>query len=614
MKKNIIIYLGFAVALVSFVNSCSKDSEFLKEEPKTIYVKENAFDKASQLDAALVRAYIKFDNMNTIAPLSFLLSEGFAGDVASNLLHGDGSDVLGGTRGESSAATGFNNYWALQSTNGEVLSVWTSLYQLASYANLVLDGMTLVKDLDPAQASYIEAQAKFFIGWSYLRLAECFGGVPIQKEFSEELKFDYERATRAETYTYAIENLQAAVAGLPEKPAQNGRAGKGIANHFLAEAYLGRGIETNSSADYTAAINAANAVITAHPIMTRRFGARSNPADMGSSNGVPNYRPDGTPYFDLFVKGNYSAASGNTESLMVFEQSEYATQSIYGGYQNAFAVTCGPAFRDLQWSEAKIAEHKAAGVDAGSPWMGPDFDQVNFPGGPLGIHLTGSWGIIGSTDYSDEDVWEGDLAVDDRNNQNVRYNPVVMTTSSPYYMQPVEKDWLAMPAALSRVSGKYTTFDLWGWDMDHCPMMAFGVYFCFQYGRDWYIARSAETYLLRAEAKLRGGDADGALADINFVRGRANANPLPSADLYTILDERARELAWEEMRWPTLLRMGGNGSNEVMKTQLMHHSLGTEDVPMFAGQNFPEWTLFPIPFDVIALNTEAVIEQNPGYK
>ena len=153
--------------------------------------------------------------------------------------------------------------------------------------------------------------------------------------------------------------------------------------------------------------------------------------------------------------------------------------------------------------------------------------------------------------------------------------------------------------------------------MEHCPFMAVGVYFCYQYGRDWYIARSAETYLLRAEAKLRKGDKSGATADLNALRARANATRMyaeSEVDIYTILDERARELAWEELRWPTLLRMGGNGTNEVMKTQLEHHSLGTEDVPMFAGQPFPEWTLFPIPFDVIALNTGAVLTQNPGWK
>lgn len=608
MKK--IIYTIVTLAASLSVFTACDDESFLTEKPKTIYVKENAFEKSTQVDAALVRAYIKFDDMNAFAN-AFM-----GGDPAANLLHGDGSDVLGGTRGSMAAATGFNNYWSLQTNNGNFLSAWNSLYQLASYGNLVLNGMQLVEGIDASEASYLEAQAKFFIGWSYLRLAEMFGGVPIQKEFSEELKFDYQRSTRAETYSYAIENLEAAAQGLPEYPKQNGRASRGIANHFLAEAYLGRGIETGSASDYDKAIAAADAVISAHPMMTARFGARANASDMGSSNGVPNYRPDGNPYFDLFVKGNYAYASGNTESLMVYEQPTYEKRSVYGGNILMNAITCGPAFRDLTWNEKIAAEHTAIGAST-KPWMSAHIDQQRFPGGPLGIHLTGSWGMIGATDYSDEDVWEGDLATDDRNNQNIRYNPVVMDMDSPYYLQVVTKDQLSEPASLSRVSGKYTTFDVWGWDMQHCSFMGVGVFFCYQYGRDWYIARSAETYLLRAEAKLRKGDKEGAAADINAVRERAHATRLYSADeidLFTILDERARELAWEEMRWPTLLRMGGNGQNDVMKRQLEKHSLGTEDVPVFAGKTFPDWTLFPIPFDVISLNSDAELTQNPGWK
>lgn len=606
MKKNIAIASVF-VALFA-VQACN-DEAFLTEDPKTIYVKENAFEKASQVDAALVRVYNKFDEMNAFSN-AFM-----GGEPSSNLLHGDGSDVLGGTRGAMNAATGFNNYWTLQSNAGDFYNLWNSLYQLAAYANLALDGLTLVENLEASEAAYLEGQARFFVGWAYLRLAEMFGGVPIQETFSEDLKFDYERSSRADTYSYAIDNLEFAVKNLPEMPRQNGRAGRGVANHFLAEAYLARGIETGSTADYDKAISAADATISAHPIMTNRFGARSNPADTGNSNGVPNYRADGTPYFDLFVKGNYSNASGNTESLMVYEQPTYANTSIYGGNMLMYAVTCGPAFRDLFWEPGKAAENEAAGA-AGSPWLG-NIDQMRFPGGSLGIHLTGSWGMIGATDYSDEVVWAGDFATDDRNAENIRYTPVVMDQNSPYYLQTVKKEWLAEPASLSRVSGKYTTFDVWGWDMEHCPFMAVGVYFCYQYGRDWYIARSAETYLLRAEAKLRKGDKSGATADLNALRARANATRMyaeSEVDIYTILDERARELAWEELRWPTLLRMGGNGTNEVMKTQLEHHSLGTEDVPMFAGQPFPEWTLFPIPFDVIALNTGAVLTQNPGWK
>ena len=165
--------MGLVAALPAF-NSCS-DEEFLTEEPKTIYTKENAFEKSTQVDAALVRAYIKFNGMNT-------LNNGFVGggDAASNLLKGDGSDLLGGTRG-SGAAGSFSNFWNLKTDNSAFLSVWNSMYQLSAYANLALDGLDIIEGLSDDEAKYLEAQANFFKGWAYLRLGEMFGGVPIHE-------------------------------------------------------------------------------------------------------------------------------------------------------------------------------------------------------------------------------------------------------------------------------------------------------------------------------------------------------------------------------------------------------------------------------------------------
>src|SRR5690606_32681942 len=76
--------------------------------------------------------------------------------------------------------------------------------------------------------------------------------------------------------------------------------------------------------------------------------------------------------------------------------------------------------------------------------------------------------------------------------------------------------------------------------------------------RDHYIFRLADTYLLRAEAYLGKGELDKAADDINEVRSRANARPITANDvtLDYILDERARELNFEEPRILTLMRMG----------------------------------------------------------
>lgn len=614
MKKTLYILAGLAVSLAAF-SSCSKDMDFLTEDPKTIYTKENSFEKAAQVDAAIVRAYNKFNQMNIITnSLGFL-----GGDSSANTLKGSGSDVLGGTHGAPDV-NGFN-YWNLQTNDGTFNGLWRSLYQLASYANFALDGLEIVEGISEAEAVYLEAQAKFFRGWAYLRLGQVFGGVPIVDKFSDELKYDYVRTTREETYNFAIEDLKIAVAGLPELPAVDGRLAKGVANHFLAEAYLSRGVETKNNADFTEAIKAADAVIAKHPLMTARFGSRSpqgsQPAGI-PDNGMPRvvddtYTLNGEPgnvYFDLFVAGNYGYNDGNTESLMIFEQPLYNQAVANGAYIAHYQSTCGPAYRDLQWSTAKLAENKA-----GSPWGGK-IDMQKFPGGMIGIHLTSSWGLIGTNDYSDYAVWEGEFADDIRNSQIVRWDPVVMDSESPDYLKPVQKEWLAQPAALSRVSCKVTTWDLWGWDTGHASSM--GIPFCNAYGRDAYITRSAETYLLRAEAKMRAGDNSGAAADVNAVRERAQASKLYTAgemNISVILDERARELAWEENRWPTLLRLGStkDASNTDMWNQLLKYTFSCYDVPQNAGKAAPKWSLFPIPFDVINLNTDAELVQNPGW-
>jgi hypothetical protein len=70
--------------------------------------------------------------------------------------------------------------------------------------------------------------------------------------------------------------------------------------------------------------------------------------------------------------------------------------------------------------------------------------------------------------------------------------------------------------------------------------------------------RLAETYLLRAEAYLGNNDGINAAKDINVVRSRAKANPVDAAavTLDYILDERGRELIYEEQRRLTLSRTG----------------------------------------------------------
>lgn len=121
--------------------------------------------------------------------------------------------------------------------------------------------------------------------------------------------------------------------------------------------------------------------------------------------------------------------------------------------------------------------------------------------------------------------------------------------------------------------------------------------------------RLPETILLRAEAKMRNGDNAGATADINLLRARAKCGYMVTAadvNVDLILDERARELVYEELRWNTLLRIGGT----VAVDRIKKYAYWDEARTSLATKKFNLW---PIPQSTIDTNKDAIMEQNPGW-
>lgn len=125
---------------------------------------------------------------------------------------------------------------------------------------------------------------------------------------------------------------------------------------------------------------------------------------------------------------------------------------------------------------------------------------------------------------------------------------------------------------------------------------------------DYPVIRLAEIYLTAAEANVRGnvGSKAEALGYVNIIRARAGVSSWNEAQLTAnnILDERARELYWENNRRTDLIRAKQfTGATYVWSWK--------NNVPTGAGIS-DHMNLFPIPTSVIN-SYGSPYPQNPGY-
>jgi len=433
-----------------------------------------------------------------------------------------------------------------------------------------------------AEKSYAVAQARFFRAFAYRNLAELFGGVSIVTDISTTPKFDFKRETRIATYQFAITEMEAIEGDLPETTAIGGRLVKGACQHNLAELYLAMGTQlvadakaSEATAAFTKSITFANKVIDGgtYSLMQTRFGSRKTEAQ-------------GNVYWDLFQENNVNYQDGNKECI-------WAMQIDYAAYK---------------------AEDKLSKLPYTRMYGATFRDAVP-------SHLTGMLEDLGGRGIAQvtPTMYTRDGIYEDKWNSDIRNSEIVMrrtfignVKTSPYYGKPVP--WEVMYNGSSDpvinnstksqcfpMSCKISTDKFTGLADGENRSNLF---------RDDYFIRLSETILLRAEAKQRSGDKAGAAADINLLRDRANCTyKVTAADMddgfSIILDERARELVYEECRWNTLLRMGGTIAVDRIKKYAFW--------PEAAATLTFNYNLWPIPQTVIDTNKDQKLDQNPGW-
>ena len=310
-------------------------------------------------------------------------------------------------------------------------------------------------------------------------------------------------------------------------------------------------------------------------LMQDRFGSRVNDPDFG-----------GDVYWDLFRQGNQNRSSGNKEALWVL-QYEFNVSGGANDNSISFAMARIPLPRLWQArildTDGQVRNLLAGGPNTPTPYFrnelwtksgatdirNSEFNivrdfKVNNPDSPSNGNFVVENNLIIQETYIDTD----------RN-----YYPVMAKNSTPG-LHP--RDLFAADQSIpgSLLSSARQTF------------------------RDHYSMRLAETYLLRAEAYLGKGDLASAASDINKVGQRSSAPDVApeEVDIDYILDERLRELYYEEFRLLTLMRLG----KVAERTRKYNNE--------YVGATIQDFhNLWPIPLSEKEANTEADLVQNPGY-
>ena len=124
---------------------------------------------------------------------------------------------------------------------------------------------------------------------------------------------------------------------------------------------------------------------------------------------------------------------------------------------------------------------------------------------------------------------------------------------------------------------------------------------------DLPLIRLADVYLMYAESNIMGGvgDAGLALTYVNYLRDRAGVTSWTASDMTAdnILDERCRELYWENTRRTDLIRFNKFTGANYLWPWKGNNEKGTS-IDTYRN-------LFPIPTNVLAAQPD--FTQNPGY-
>lgn len=604
--KKIIGIIMVIILVVLLGPGCSE--EFLEPKPLSFYAPENTFLDVEGLNAALI-ACLRNARMEIYAGnCPPVVSENLFSDVAV-----DGTTDKTGPLQDLPAQMlpDANMSYSDRTHLGDY---WIEGYRRIKYANTVISRIDEPVWKSEAERNNILGKAYFHRARVYYRLTQQYGDVPLILHEIMEPKLDFYSCTRKSILRKCKKDLEFAAKWVQTEAegAPIGDINKAAVNHLLTKVNL-------VLMDFDDAIASADAVINDgyHYLMTERFGIDKND-------------PSHNIIWDLHQNANKNLPE-NGERIYNYVGSEELTED-------------GASVRIRVMRETVPYWGGAAKIKTPSGLNGTTDQPLGrmVGGAPVEIDLVAKYGRgIGRcrmSPYSQFDVWDdpNDLRHAPGNwmtmEDLVYNNPYLKANNDPYYGKNLQK--------YSATGGILCTDTIRSWynwphyklyipdPTDNTPDGGYG---------NWYCYRLAETYLLRAEAYFWNDDLANAAKDVNEVRTRAGCAPYSAADINigTILDERARELYYEEPRKTELTRI----AFILAETSKQCYNGNTYSMDNFSTDNFwydrvmeknsfyrdnivaPHYTytaaswvvLWPIPANAINANSLGHINQNEGY-
>lgn len=572
MKK---IYFIVALALAT-LSGCS---DFLDQDNKSD-VPSGGFYQTSTGFASLTNsAYSSLRELYNVQPQMF---------VAGTDLYADGK----------SQGVVMSQY-TFTADESVVKDFYVSCFKGIQLANSVIFYGDITEE-SGVRLQYVD-EARFIRAWYYFQLVQQFGPVALNTRMFEQAEMSHERASLAEVYKFIIEEfeyLASAESHLLERSNSGvGRANKRAASFFLAKAYLTRGWLDGK--DYESQEEAI--------AQSSDFENAAKYALEAINNEIPSlsieeaFDVENEENGELFWSIQFSSASvEDPVKDGSYQQAQFG--SYLGGSEKprnkAIDGNFAPSLRLQQmYSRGDARLEQTFMLEFHTSY----FDYYSAPTtSPIIYYYAPAWA-------TDDDIaaWKAD------DPYGIKQDALVCKTIAEGGIAPSN----GAPATYKdRRSQDYGCACIRKFDDYSETSIANRSTTCSMH--DVVVARLGEAYLIAAEAYLKMNRTTEAAQMINRLRQRpgtirngytaemtVTGNDI---DIDFILDERARELAGEYVRWTDLKR-----THTLVEYATRYNEDGIQEADMI-GPDGKYKTLRPIPQAAIDLN-QASVTQNPGY-